>query len=68
MLTDIYQLEKFVELLGENVTSALAGKVIFLDKIGRISDFVELVLKVGGAFSEVCAHSQVKTGAQLTSS
>ena len=40
-------------LLGANVSSALAVKVIFLDKIGKISDFAEVVLKCGEAFSEV---------------
>ena len=40
-------------ILGANVSSALAGKVIFLDKIGKISDFAEVVLKYGEAFSEV---------------
>ena len=64
--TNTRQLENFVGLLGENVTSVLAGKVIFLDKIGRVSDFVELVLKIGGAFSEVYTHLQGRIGAQFT--
>ena len=36
--------------------SALAGKVVFLDKISKISDFVEIVLRYGESFSEVNFH------------
>ena len=47
------QLKEAVKLLGEGVSSALAGKVILLDKIGRTSEFVEVVLKVAAPFAEV---------------
>ena len=60
------QLKEVVKLLGADVSSALAGKVIFLDKIGRISDFVEVVLKVGGAFSEVYDLSEGRFRTRLT--
>ena len=46
-----------MKLLGADISSALAGKVVFLDKIGKISDFVEVVLRYGEGFSEVNIHS-----------
>ena len=45
-----------MKLLGTDILSVLAGKIIFLDKIGKISDFVEIVLRYGESFSEVNIH------------
>lgn len=58
-LTVDLQLNETIKRLGFNVSSALAAKFIILDKIGRVSDFVEVVLKIGGAFAEVCINLSV---------
>lgn len=39
------------------MSSALGNKVIFLDKIGKVSSFLQGAMDLGGALSEVGRHS-----------
>lgn len=52
-LTQSFQIKQVVSLLGEGISSALGNKVIFLDKIGKVSTFLQGVVDVGDALSEV---------------
>lgn len=45
--------------MGENVRSALASKVALLDRMKKVSAFVEVVLTVGEQVSEVICHNSV---------
>lgn len=47
------QFKQTLLLLGGNATSALASKVVILDKIGKISDFIEKVINFGDILAEV---------------
>ena len=49
----LVQLKRVVNLLGEGMTSALESKVIFLDKIGKVSVFLQGVIDLGTAISDV---------------
>lgn len=52
-LTALSQLKQAVSILGEGVSSALESKVVFLNKIGKVSSFLEGVISIGGALSGV---------------
>ena len=47
------QFQRVVELLEDTVSSALATKVVLLDKIGRFSDIIETMLEFGEGPVEV---------------
>lgn len=56
MLISIVQREKFFELMGKDVQSALASQVVLLDKIKNVSEFVKVVLDIGKDFAEVIIY------------
>lgn len=54
-----------VSIVGEGISSALESKVIFLDKIGKVSFFLQGVLDLGNVLCDVCDCIYVR-GMQLT--
>lgn len=47
------QRKTFIGLMGSDIRSALASKVVLLDRIKNVSTFVRVVLDVGKEVSEV---------------
>ena len=55
------QFHRVVDLLGSEVSSALATKIVLLDKIGRFSDIIETMLEFGEGPAEVRESVSMRT-------
>ena len=51
------QREAFIKLMGKDIKSALASKVVLLDRMKNVSAFVKVVLEVGKEVSEVTIYN-----------
>lgn len=50
------QLHTILKILGESVSSALASKVVILDGIGKVSDFLDKLISFGDVLAGVRFH------------